>query len=69
MSFVSVHFLIFTAICVAGYFIIPKKWRWIWLLLFSYLYYMAAGVRFLFYPVFDRRDLHRRAVVEKGTEA
>ncbi|HUM84597.1 MAG TPA: MBOAT family O-acyltransferase [Lachnospiraceae bacterium] len=53
MSFVSVHFLIFTAICVAGYFIIPKKWQWIWLLLFSYLYYMAAGVRFLFFILFS----------------
>ncbi len=52
MSFVSLEFLAFTALCVAGYYLIPKRFQWIWLLVFSYIYYMAAGPRFLFFILF-----------------
>ena len=43
MSLSSLEFVIFTAVCVTGYYRIPKKLQWIWLLVFSYVYYMAAG--------------------------
>ena len=43
MSLSSLEFVIFTAVCVTGYYRIPKKLQWIWLLVFSYIYYMAAG--------------------------
>ena len=52
MSFVSIEFLVFTAICVAGYYLIPGKFQWVWLLVFSYIYYVAAGPSYLFFILF-----------------
>ncbi|WP_434311424.1 MBOAT family O-acyltransferase [Hominifimenecus sp. rT4P-3] len=52
MSFVSTNFLIFLFAAVAGYYLIPKKAQWMWLLLFSYLFYLSAGIEILFYLVF-----------------
>ena len=45
MSFLTMKFLLFLALAVAGYYVIPKRFQWIWLLLFSYLFYMASGVK------------------------
>lgn len=53
MSFVSVYFLAFVTICAAGYFLVPQKHRWIWLLVFSYLYYLAAGPQLIIFLVFS----------------
>ena len=44
MSLVSAEFLIFVLISAGGYYLIPKKGQWIWLLAFSYLYYLSSGV-------------------------
>ncbi len=52
MSFVSIEFIVFTAICIAGYYMIPKKYQWSWLLVFSYVYYLSAGPSFLFFILF-----------------
>ena len=52
MSFVSIEFMVFTAFCAAGYYMIPKKYQWIWLLVFSYVYYLAAGPSYLFFILF-----------------
>ena len=43
MSFISLIFFLFTALAVAGYYLIPKSWQWKWLLAFSWIYYVAAG--------------------------
>lgn len=53
MSFVSVYFLAFTAAATAGYFLIPKRFQWIWLLLCSYFYYLAAGPGYLFFLIYS----------------
>ncbi len=52
MSFVSVEFLAFTAICTAGYYLIPKRAQWVWLLIFSYVYYLAQGPQYIFFILF-----------------
>ena len=41
MLFNSISFLIFFPLVTLGYFIIPYKWRWIWLLIASYYFYMS----------------------------
>ena len=41
MIFNSFEFIFFFPIVVVGYFLIPHKYRWLWLLLGSYYFYMA----------------------------
>ena len=41
MLFNSLSFLIFFPVVVGIYFIIPRKVRWVWLLIASYYYYMS----------------------------
>ncbi|MDP4160038.1 MAG: MBOAT family O-acyltransferase [Bacillota bacterium] len=41
MSFTSIQFLIFFPIVTLLYFIIKQKYRWIWLLITSYYFYMS----------------------------
>ena len=43
MSFLSMNFLLFLAAAVLGYYLIPGRLQWVWLLLFSYLFYLASG--------------------------
>ncbi|RII32713.1 MBOAT family protein [Clostridium chromiireducens] len=46
MSFNSIHFFIFFPVVVLTYFIIPRKIRWIWLLLSSYYFYMSWNPKY-----------------------
>jgi D-alanyl-lipoteichoic acid acyltransferase DltB (MBOAT superfamily) len=41
MLFNSVHFAIFFPVVVAIYFLLPYRFRWVWLLIASYYFYMA----------------------------
>ncbi len=41
MLFNSLSYLIFFPIVVGGYFFLPFRWRWAWLLAASYLFYMT----------------------------
>ena len=41
MIFNSFEFILFFPIMVVGYFLLPHKYRWLWLLLGSYYFYMA----------------------------
>ena len=43
MSFLSMKFLLFLAAAVAGYYVIPRQLQWVWLLIFSYIFYLASG--------------------------
>ncbi|MDL2219595.1 hypothetical protein LJC04_04610 [Ruminococcaceae bacterium OttesenSCG-928-O06] len=47
MSFSSVHFLLFLPLVVAGFFLLPQKWRRAWLLLGSYYFYFFAAPKYL----------------------
>lgn len=46
MLFNSIHFLIFFPIVLAVYFIIPRRARYIWLLLASYYFYMSWNAKY-----------------------
>ncbi len=41
MLFNSIQFLIFFPLVTLGYFLLPHRWRWPWLLLSSCYFYMA----------------------------
>lgn len=41
MLFNSLQFLVFYPIVVIVYFNLPYRWRWIWLLVASYYFYMS----------------------------
>ena len=47
MAFASTGFLIFLLVGVIVYYLIPKKFQWIWLLILSYYFYMCSGVKTL----------------------
>lgn len=53
MSLTSNVFIIFVAVCLAVYYLVPKKMQWTVLLLFSYLYYMAASVQATIFLLFS----------------
>ncbi len=47
MLFNSIHFLFFFPIVVLAYFIIPQKFRYLWLLLASYYFYMSWNPKYM----------------------
>lgn len=49
MLFTSPEFLLFLAVCLALYYMVPKRMQWGFLLIASYVFYFTAGT---FYPVF-----------------
>ena len=53
MSFVSLKFVIFLLIAVLGFYNIPKRWQWVWLLAFSYVYYASAGLKIVPFLLFS----------------
>ena len=53
MSLVSNLFLLFVAASVLVYYIVPHKWQWLVLLVFSYIYYVAGGPRFVVFILFS----------------
>ena len=52
MSLISMEFLMFVTVAVIGYYLIPRKYQWLWLLVFSYIYYASSGIRILSFLVF-----------------
>lgn len=51
MSLNSLQFLLFVLIGVAGYYLVPKRIQWIWLLIFSYIYYLSNGPKMVIYLI------------------
>jgi D-alanyl-lipoteichoic acid acyltransferase DltB (MBOAT superfamily) len=47
--FTSYEFIIFILVCFGLYYLIPKRFQWMLLLVASYVFYIAGG---LFYPLF-----------------
>lgn len=45
-------FLTFVAVAVIGYYLIPKRYQWIWLLAFSYIYYASSGMKYLVFLLY-----------------
>ena len=54
LSFVSLGFILFFLLCFAGYYLLPGKMQWIWLLAFSWLYYfLAAGPGLIIFLIYS----------------
>ena len=49
MTYNSISFLIFFPIVLFGYYFIPKRHKYIWLLIMSYIFYLSSNVLFLPY--------------------
>ena len=47
MQFTSVSFLLFCAVLLLGYWLLPKKTRWVFLLAGSLFFYLMAGTEYL----------------------
>ena len=47
MQFTTVSFLLFAAVVLLGYFLLPKKLRWVFLLGANLFFYLWAGVQYL----------------------
>lgn len=47
MSFTSFSFLAFVSLVLIAYYLVPRKWQWMLLLLSSGLFYLTAGVSYL----------------------
>ena len=45
MSIISIEFLLFVIVCLISYYVVPKKHRWIVLLIFSYAFYSCANLK------------------------
>ena len=45
MLFTSVNFVLFVAVVLLMYYIVPKKWQWIMLLCANVCFYLQAGIR------------------------
>ena len=52
MLFASYGFIAFIAILFIVYYLIPKKYQWMLLLLASYVFYLFAGPKYILYIVF-----------------
>lgn len=49
MLFTSYEFIGFLALLLVLYYVVPKKWQWILLLVGSYVFYLAANPKYLFF--------------------
>lgn len=52
MAFTSTTFAVFLLAALVGYYIAPKKKRWVLLLIFSYIFYLSGGIGVLGYILF-----------------
>ena len=49
MAFTSFSFLLFAAVVIAAYYLVPKKAQWAGLLIASYVFYFTAGAKYLIF--------------------
>ena len=51
MSFTSFTFILFVAVVILAYYLIPKKYQWFLLLLASYAFYLSRGLAHVLYII------------------
>ncbi len=61
MSFISIYFLLFLLLVIFFYFNIPKKHRWIVLLISSYLFYLLTDVRAVIFIILTTLTIYLTA--------
>ena len=52
MLFNSFQFLVFIAIVIPAYFLLPQKFRWVFLLAASYYFYMSWNIKYVLLILF-----------------
>lgn len=52
MAFNTLLFVVFFFIVLIGYYIVPNKYKWIFLLISSYIFYLYASFKFAFFILF-----------------
>lgn len=52
MAFNTMTFILFFVFVLLGYYIVPKKFKWMFLLLMSYFFYLYASIKFAFFILF-----------------
>lgn len=62
MLFNSISFLVFFPVVVLLYYIIPKKYRYIWLLVASYYFYMSWNAKYAFLLLFSTTATYLTAI-------
>lgn len=68
MLFNSFHFLMFFPIVVLLYFIIPKRVRYIWLLMSSYYFYMSWNPKYILLILFSTVVTYACGLIIGGTD-
>lgn len=63
MQFTSFTFLLFAALTILLYYLIPGKWQWILLLLASGCFYLYAGTEYLFFILFTAATTYGAAML------
>lgn len=53
MGFISIAFLIFLAVAVLVYYLVPQKVQWVWLLIVSLSFYLTFDVRYIAFLLFS----------------
>ena len=61
MQFTSISFALFAAVLLTVYYLIPGKWQWPLLLIASYIFYLSAGVQYLFFILFTSATTYAAA--------
>ncbi len=70
MEFNTIDFMIFFPIVVFIYFLIPKKWKYLWLLVTSYYFYMCWNAKYAILIAFSTVITYLCALrLEKETES
>ena len=68
MSLVSNLFILFVAASVLIYYLVPRRFQWIVLLAFSYIYYIAGGPRYVVFILFSTLVTWLLALLIEKTE-
>ena len=81
MTFTSLIFLIFVAVTVLVYYIVPKKLQWLVLLIASYGFYLSSGIDNVIYILFTtlfsfgagllmqrQRDKNQEKILARGDD-
>jgi len=68
MSFISPDFIVFASIVLPAFFLLPERWRWLLLLIVSYLFYAYGNIQYVPLIAFSTlvdyiaaRMIHRRS--------
>ena len=51
MSFISLQFALFVAICLVVFYVCPKRFRWVVLLVASYVFYAICSLKVIGYII------------------